>query len=156
MATIAIKSQIENLPNNAKVNGFTHCVSLSYKDLSETGAGTADTFTMAIPANASISDVLVDVKTPFANTADATNNTTTVKVGDNTAVDTFITAQELNANAATPIAFKRSSGVAPVVYTAANLLKITITPKAATALAGTINQGALRVYFNLIADGAVG
>lgn len=151
--TVLPKAALENLPEEARTMGFTFLATVKASDFTEATVSTTETFTIPCPANKTVGDVLVQLVTPFENTADATNNTTTVGVGDNNSVTTWLSGGELNKNGSF-VTVRRTTAAAKV-YTAADALKITFTPKTASALTA-LNKGEVRVYFALTGPGDIG
>lgn len=146
-------SQVENLPIESRVQGFTHLITLRPEDLTEATANTAQTFTIAIPAKSRIAGVLLLLDTPFQDESDAAFNSMAVTVGDNAGATTFLSSTELNVNG-TEILMKTMSGSVKV-YTAADTLKVIVNAMAAKALAD-IDKGRVRIYVNLITEGQIG
>lgn len=127
--------------------GYTHIASITADDLTTTTANTAQTITIATLAiGDATGKVATRVKTPFENTADAAFNTTTITIGDGTAVSTHITAQETNNNGT--VVTEKFSNTLVGPYTAASSVTITFNAMAAKNL-NTINKGEIEVLFQL-------
>ena len=97
-------------------------------------------------------DAIIRVETnlivPFENTADATNNTTTVSVGDTaTGVAKWTAATESNKNG-TAVLYVLSA-TAATIYSAADKLAVNFIPKTGAAL-NIINKGELHVFFGIL------
>lgn len=150
---VALKGQVNNLPNNSKGGGFTLLLAILAADLTAGVVNDVNVFTLPIPAKTRIGDVLIDLRTPFANSADATNNSTQVEVGDAESATQFMTQTELNLNGAN-VPMKGMTGAAKV-YAAADTLKVVFTPLAGTALTA-LNQGEVWIYLKLVSDGEIG
>lgn len=150
---VVMSRQIEALPNNSRVQGFTHCFSFGEGDLTETTANTAQAFTVAIPVNTIIKDCLVLLDVPFEDTADAAFNSTAVTVGDSGSATRFMSATELNVNG-TEITIKKMSGSA-TAYPAADTLSISFASMAAKSLS-SLNKGKVRIYVNMVKQNQIG
>jgi hypothetical protein len=80
--------------------GFTHVAKVFSTDLTTSTNSTAQTLTM-LPITAGMilaGPIALKLVTPFANSGDASNNTTLVSVGDNTTATQFIETTETNLN----------------------------------------------------------
>jgi hypothetical protein len=151
--TVAMKAQVENLPSNSAPQGFNLLATITAADLTASTADDLNSFTSVIPAKSRISDVLLVLDTPFENTADSANDSTTISVGDGSAVTTFLSATQVNLNG-TEVLIKTMTGSA-TAYATANTLKIVFTPKTSTALTA-LNKGKVRIYVKLITAGQIG
>ena len=139
--------QVRPLSTNerAETPGYTHIAVLTADDLTNTTAGATQALTLCALKSGDIIQRAVGVPVvPFQNTADNTNNTTTVSLGDGGSATRHLAATEANANGA----FARVMGNTPFLYTAAGSLIATITPKTGTA-ANVINRGEYHVFFAL-------
>jgi hypothetical protein len=118
-------------------------------DLTLATVTTAQTLTLCnLVAGDSIVRVEDNLVVPFENTADPTNNTTTRSVGDTaTGATKWTAATESNKNGTSVP--KALSSTAATLYTAADALKVTLTPKTGTAL-NVINKGELHVFFGIL------
>ena len=97
-----------------------------------------------------VNTVALIVQQPFADTADAANNSTLVDVGDAAAANGYIAAAEVNLNAGALIkaAYKTGATAVPKDYAANAILSITLTPPAGKSLSN-LKRGSLIVLFNL-------
>jgi hypothetical protein len=130
----------------AETPGFTHVGIITADDLTTTTVTVVQTITFcALAAGDQVLRVMWHLKTPFQNTADATNDSTTVSVGDTALVTTHLTAGQANLNGTEVI--WRATNTA-VLYTAADVFTATITPKTASAVS-VINRGELLIYVSL-------
>lgn len=150
--TVALKSTVENLPNNSDGQGYSLLATITAAMLTASVADDLNSFTITIPAKSRIGGVLLDLRTAFENTASGANNTTTVSIGDTAGATTHLAAKEVNANGST---ITLATGDTAKVYTSADTLKVIFTPKSSTALTA-LNKGELRVYVKYTTDGAIG
>jgi hypothetical protein len=129
----------------AETPGFTHIGVITANDLTTTTVTVVQTLTgFAVVAGDQVMRVAWYLRVPFENTADGTNNTTTVSVGDST-VTTHLAAAEANVNG-TEIIWR--AGNTAVLYTAGNTFTVTFTPKTGTAIS-VINKGELHIFVAL-------
>jgi hypothetical protein len=140
------------LHEQAANGGFTHFIRITADDLTNATLAAAQTFTaMNLVAGDVMAKTMDYVAIPFgvyaAGVLDATFNTTTRSIGDNT-VTTHIAAGEANANAITAATTTRL-GNTPVTYSAANTFSVTFNSMAAKALS-TINRGELHVFVQIL------
>ena|SRR5439155_14152665 len=130
----------------AETPGYTHVGIITADDLTQATANTLQTITFtALRAGDAVLGVFWYLKTPFRNTADAAFNSDTISLGDTAAVTTHLTAAEANANG-TFVTFRL--GTTGVLYTAADILTVTINSMAAKSLVN-INRGELLVFYRL-------
>jgi len=126
---------------------MTHQAIINADDLTQATTNTAQTIKLCdLAAGDVILKVALRVKVPFENTADAAFNTTTVSVGDNAAVTTFLAAAEANKNGT--VVPNRIGTVSGGPYAAADKVAVTFNAMAAKAL-NSINKGELHVFFRL-------
>lgn len=129
----------------AEMPGFTHLAVVTADDLTATVVTTAQALTLCAVKNGDIIQRAIGVPVvPFQNSADATNNTTTVSLGDAGSATRHLAATEANANGT----FARVIGSTMYLYTAAGSLLLTVTPKSGTA-PNVINRGEYHVFFCL-------
>lgn len=118
--------------------GFTHSVTITHADLTETAANTAQTIAiLTVPVGSRVAEVATRLVTPFAKSSDSALNTTTLKVGDGNDDDRFLVSQELNVNGSY-VSYKTSpigsSATAPYVYTTADTVDAVFGSMAAKTL----------------------
>jgi hypothetical protein len=131
----------------AESPGFTHVAILTCDALTTTTNGTAQAFNVNLATYDVIGRVQDFVKTPFQVAGTAGNDTTLRSLGDNSSATTHTATAEMNANGT--VVYSKFSNTAVGPYTAANTLKITVTPKTGTNV-NAINRGELHVLFQLI------
>lgn len=125
---------------------YSHVVVLTANDLTQTTVNTLQSFTaFALKAGDQIKRVTWYLKRAFENTLDAAFNSATISIGDNAAVTTHLAAAEANVNG-TEIIWRTGNTV--VLYTAADIFKITVNSMAAKAL-NDINRGELLIFVSL-------
>jgi hypothetical protein len=138
--------QIIPLSNNEAVLGFTHKIVLTFADLTQSGAGTAQTINMLAVANKQVvTRVATRLDTAFQNTGDAAFNSTAITIGDSGSANRFIASQELNANGSSVSA---KAGATINAYTAADNVAIVFTPTGGKSL-NALNAGQLTVLVHL-------
>jgi hypothetical protein len=127
---------------------YTHRFDFSYLDIpAGIAVNTAQVFLLPkVVAGDEVIELFVRLVTPFANSADAAFNSTTIDIGDDVSPTTYATAIQLNLNGTnvpnTHIADKNN------VYTAAHQLQIRLNSMAAKSLSN-LNQGQLWIDFNI-------
>lgn len=119
---------------------------LTHEDLTETGAGTAQTIPFNVVDKLTVECVKAVLDTPFEDSSSTANDTTLVKVGDGTDDDHFLASTELSANGSY-VEIQAGTGVAKP-YTADDTVDVVVTPKTGTALAD-IDVGQLRLFFRI-------
>lgn len=133
--------------------GMTHIAVITADNLQEQTVNTLQTITLCALA---AKDIIVKVgwilKTPFKDVSDTAFNTTTVSIGDNSAVTTFLAAFEMNANGTSIPEKFSNTAVGP--YTAADKITATFNSMAAKALIN-IDAGELHVFFQLLRMGGM-
>lgn len=130
----------------AETPTFTHVAIITADDLTQATANTLQTITLcALAAGDVVQRVMWYLRRAFENTADAAFNSDTVSVGDTAAVTTHLAAAEANING-TEIIWR--TGNTAVLYTAADVLTVTINSMAAKSLVN-INRGELLLFFSL-------
>jgi hypothetical protein len=137
------------LSSEERLNGgFTHKVNLTYADLTETAANTAQTIAIfTAPVGTVIEKVATRVVTAFEDASDNALNTTTLIVGDDGNDDRYIASQELNVNGS-EVLYKLSpvgTTTSPFVYTTANTVDAIFGSMAAKAL-NDIDTGEVNIY----------
>jgi hypothetical protein len=86
------------LPNQTKLNGYTHKLVVTHEDLTTTTANTAQSVTLlSLDQGDVIQDAAFKLVTAFSDASDSAFNTTTLAVGDDD-VDEFIDETEVNEN----------------------------------------------------------
>ncbi len=104
MAVVVLPG-LEKLPNNSKVNGFTHRLSLLRgRDFTTTTANTAQVFSIPIPALSRIQDVMYELTAALCDASDSAFNTNTISVGDSASATTFLSSTQANLYAVTTVA----------------------------------------------------
>jgi hypothetical protein len=92
------------------------------------------------------------VVSPFANTHDATFNSTTISFGDTASATRYLSAVQVNANG-TPVLNSPATAIAQFIYTAPTYLQLTINSMAAMSLSN-LNQGEATIWVQLFRAGA--
>ena len=97
-----------------------------------------------------VNNCLLIVQQPFADTADAAFNTTTVSVGEVAAPTGYINAAECNKNAGALVkaAWKTGAQTVPKDYAANTVIRFTINAMAAKSLSN-LKQGSVIILFDL-------
>ena len=154
MAATTIKKEIAVLPNNSRVNGYTHVITIGHADLTETTTNTAHTFSIDIPAHTYVRDALLDLVTPFEDKSDTAFNSTTITVGDTDTAAQYISATQVNVNG-TEVLVKAMDGTARLYADGTDDLVISVGSMSAKSLSN-IDAGEARVYLNLAEPGTLG
>jgi hypothetical protein len=143
--------KVFELPAETKAaTGFTHKAVLDHVDLTDTTTSGTQSFTLlTIPAKSVVRSVAMHLKTPFKETADATNNELKLIVGDATNDDRFLKSVELNENGTEVLVALNPPNVVPHVATAATAVIAKFTPKTGENLA-LLNVGEVNVFFEII------
>jgi hypothetical protein len=146
---MSFASSVRPLSTNERAEspGYTHMAVLTCDDLTTTTNGTAQAFTIALATGDVIGRVQDYVKTPFQVAGTAGNDTTLRSLGDNSSATTHTATAEMNANGT--VVYSKFSNTAVGPYTAANTLKVTVTPKTGTNV-NALNRGELHVFFQVI------
>jgi len=119
-------------------------------DLTQATAATGQTINLRpLAVGDIVRYVVTDLKTPFQNTADTANNTTTVSVGDTGSATRFTAAQETNANG-TFVHEAQGPTTAVAPYTAADTLQINFGAPATGKTLKSINVGEIHVYAKVL------
>lgn len=134
---------------------FTHLLILTAADLTETTAATAQEFRVTLPANCRVTDVVLDVRRGPEDLDDATLDDVQITIGDSAGATQFMTAKQIAAKNGTPIKFAAAAASAQKVYTAADYLKVVITPETGKNLAA-LDVGEIRIYVTLHKRGQLG
>ena len=136
------------LTNNERAahSGFTHSVRLDLGDLTETGAGTAQTIDVGgiLPGDFVQKAMLVLTK-GFKDKSDTAFDSVTVAVGDTSSNTQFFAAQQVAALSGSVIATPKLNNTAVGPYTAADKVRFTVTPKTGKKLAD-LDEGELHVF----------
>ena len=140
------------LSSEERLNGgFTHRINITYADLTETAANTAQTIELiSLPAGSAVMQAAIRLVTPFEDVSDTGLNTTTLIVGDDGDTDRFIASVELNDNAS-EVYYKLApvgTTTSPHVYTAANTVDAVFGSMAAKAL-NDIDAGEINIYLTI-------
>lgn len=136
------------LPLEERVEkGADFVAQVEYTDLTDAVTSEAQALSFDIAAKEMVECKYMVLDTPFADTSSTANNTTTVTAGDGNGVNTLLTSTELNLNGSY-INLKAGTGTR-TVYTAADTVDLTFTPKSGTNLAA-LKQGRARFYFKII------
>jgi hypothetical protein len=135
-------------PEVSAMNGYTHIFTVTAGDLTLATVTTTQTLEHGpIPKGSKIQVELRNT-IPFQNTADNTNNTTGVSVGDGVGVATVLANKEVNLNGS-EIVDPQEGTLSAAVYTADDILKTTWTPKSGTALLA-LNKGQIDVLVRIV------
>lgn len=143
--------KVQKLSNEeAAQAGFTHLVTVTHEDLTNTSASGTPTQTLE-PITVGAGDLVhgpfaLRLITAFKHAADSAQNSTTVQVGDGGDTDRFITSTELNENG-TEVLNKAGTGTLNM-YTAADTIDLLFTGTASKALSD-LDTGELHVFCNL-------
>lgn len=128
------------------LNGFTHYMKVTYLDaLAQTTAATALTVNLvALAVGMSIKALAFELITPFADSRDTGNNTTTVAIASGGT--SLISAQECNLNG-TYVARARED----TIHTVSTAEELTLTFGAAASgkYLSNLTQGEVHIFFNL-------
>lgn len=131
--------------------GATHVAIVTWEDM-PAGIATATAQTLGIATIAAgqlWQAEFARVITPFANGADAAQNTTSVTVGDTESATQFLAATETNLNGAY-VPIKVTTGITTAkAYTAADILQIAFAAPAAGKTLSNLTQGEIRIYFRV-------
>jgi hypothetical protein len=123
-------------PEAAGNGGFTDLIEITYADLTETAANTAQTLQiLSVAAGTTVLDAQYILNEEFEDASDNAFNVTTITVGDSD-VDRFIVSKELNVNG-TEVDYWATANVTdtlPYMYTAADTIDAVFTSMAAKAL----------------------
>ena len=129
--------------------GFTHRAVLTYADLTETAANTAQTIAIYSAAvGQAVAKAATRLVTEFEDASDTAFNTTTLIVGDDGSTNRFIASQELNANG-TVVTYKGNANTTPYVYVTANTVDAVFGSMAAKAL-NDIDTGEVHILLEVI------
>lgn len=123
-------------------------VEITHEDLTQAGAGTAQTinaFTVKATVQ-SIQLVNLELIEAFEDTATAGTDSTLVEIGDDGDTDRLGTSTQINVNG-TEVKQKAGTGTVHV-FSADNTVDFLFTPKTGTTLA-SLNKGKLRATFIL-------
>ena len=142
--------KLYELPNETKLNGFSHKAIVTHADLTTTTANTAQSVTLLeVEPGDIVQAVAVKLVTAFEDTADTAFNVTTLAVGDDD-VDRFVDEHEVNKNGSEVLFAGEIADSTPAVYTAASTGPITATfmSMAAKNLAA-LNAGEAHIYLKI-------
>lgn len=131
--------------------GWTHKLTLTSDDLTETNANTAQTITLlTLPANAAVMEAGFYLETPFQDTQDAALNTTTLIVGDSGDTDRLIPSKETNLNGTEITAFVTANVTdsLPYAYTSSTVVSAIFGSMAAKTLA-QLDTGKIHIFLRV-------
>lgn len=131
--------------------GWTHKITLTHEDLTETNANTAQTITLlTLPANAAVMHAGFYLETPFQDASDAALNTTTLIVGDAGDTDRLIPSKELNVNGTEILAFATANATdsIPYAYVASTTVSAIFGSMAAKSLSD-IDAGKIHIFLQV-------
>lgn len=131
--------------------GATHLAIITYADLTETTADTAQNVALfTTPASYCSVELKKSVLvTPFKDASDAAFNTNALIVGDSGDTDRLLASQELNANG-TEVLKKIGTGT-KMVYTSATVINANIAAMAAKSLSN-VDTGEVHLYLCIEKD----
>jgi hypothetical protein len=138
------------LPNNTKVNGYTHKFVVTHADLTTTTANTAQSVTLlSLEQGDVVANAAYKLVTAFSDASDSTFNVTTLAVGDDD-VDEFIDETEVNANGTEIFYAGPVADSIPKVYNVATDGPITATfmPSVAHNLAD-LDAGEVHIFLHV-------
>lgn len=151
------------LTNEEAANGFTHEVTITYKDFATGVIGTvaddtAHTLTLAIPANAIITDFALDLVTAFQDSSGESNaSSLTLTAGDGADPDGFATSVQLHTDGTEITGIQWNTGAlvpAGKAYDSADTIDLLFTPSVATSGAYSLNElnaGELKIRWRQLA-----
>jgi hypothetical protein len=117
--------------------GFTDAIEVTFADLTETAANTAQTLAiLSVPAGATVLDAQYTLVDEFEDASDNAFNVTSITVGDGGSTARFIPSKELNVNG-TEVdywATSNATSTIPYMYTEADTIDVVFTSMAAKAL----------------------
>ena len=133
--------------NEASLNaGMTHTFTIDADDLTETTVNTAQTITIcSLKAGDIIGKIAWRAKTFLQDASDSAFNSTTMSVGDDSAVTTHIAAIQVNINGTE---VRQGFSNTAVHYSAANHITVTFNAMAAKKLSD-IDVGEIEFFFQL-------
>lgn len=139
--------QLIPLPLEERVaTGSDFVAVVTHSDLTDTTNAEAQIVSFPIQPKMSVECIRAVLDIPFQNSSSTANNTTTVTVGDGNGETALLTSTELNANGSN-VPLKNGTGT-KTVYSVADTVDLTFTPKTGTNLA-QIDTGQLRIYFKI-------
>jgi hypothetical protein len=130
--------------------GYTHRISVTHEDLTETTANTSQTIAIySAAAGLAVTGVgYAYLVTPFQDASDAALNTTTIIVGDGGNDDRYLASMQVNANG-TPVTYKLGPyDTCNFVYTTADTIDIIFGSMTAKSLSN-IDTGQVDIYLHL-------
>lgn len=135
--------------NTAAHTGFTHLIILTFEDLTQTVANTAQTIAlMSVLAGDAVFRAATVLKTPFAHSEDSAFNSTAITVGDGGDVDRLIASQQTNVNG-TEVLYAVHPSTTPFVFTSADTIDIVFNSMSGKSLSN-LDIGELHVYLGLV------
>lgn len=125
---------------------------LTYADLKagNIGAGSAESVLLftTVPITQGLELDHVELITPFADSADAANNSTAITIGDAGSAARYLASTELNLNGAyVPLAYGSGTKYVPPSSVNAAIVAV-VTPPGGKQF-NTLTQGELHMYFKL-------
>lgn len=136
------------LPNETKLNLFTHKIVLTHEDLTTATANTAQTIALlSVEAGDVVTHAASKLVTAFSDASDSAFNTTTLIVGDDGSTNRFLSSTELNENG-TEVYYKAGTNTAGFAYTAANTVDAVIGSMAAKSLSD-IDAGEVHIFLHV-------
>lgn len=142
--------KLYELPNETKLNGFTHKAIITHADLTEATANTAQSVTLLeVEAGDIVQAAAVKLVTAFEDASDNAFNVTTLAIGDDD-VDEFVDEFETNKNGTEVFYAGEIADSTPKVYTVSSTGPITATfmSMAAKSLSD-IDAGEAHVYLKI-------
>ncbi len=129
--------------------GASHLVVITSADLTQTTAATAQTLVpMALPAGCVASLAGARLVTPFADSADAANNSCTITVGDAASANRYLAATQVNANGSFVTV---AAGVLTALgYPAAGELRVAFSAPPAGKTLAALNKGELHLFVRVV------
>lgn len=137
-----------SLQEIASFAGFTHFAYVNADDLTMATTNTLQTIRLAVlPIGSYVTKAEMRLAKPFKDASDAAFNSTTMSLGDSGAVDTFLTARQMNENG-TEIVVPGLLNTATGPYTAADHVSLTVNSMSAKALLN-IDVGELHILVGI-------
>lgn len=131
--------------------GWTHKLTLTHEDLTETNANTAQTIALlTLPANAAVMHAGFYLETPFADASDAALNTTTLIVGDAGSTARLIPSKELNVNGTEILAWvtANATDTLPYAYVDSTTVSAIFGSMAAKSLSD-VDTGKIHIFLQV-------
>lgn len=138
------------LNNQQRLSGFTHRARVTYKDLTQTAANTAQVIPLfAGKKGTTVNKVATFVREAFEDTEDAAFNNTALTIGDTGSAARFLASQQLNVNG-TEVMAKAGTGTLHTYAAAgaAAVVNATFGSMSAKSLAD-LNKGEVDIFFSI-------